>query len=33
MSLHDFFIITGLILSALAFPVVLAWIIEKINKK
>ncbi len=33
MSTHDFFIITGLIISALAFPAVLAWIAEKINKK
>ncbi len=32
MSAHDFFIITGLIIAALAFPVVLAWIAEKINK-
>lgn len=32
MSTHDFFIITGLILSALAFPVLVAWIVEKIKK-
>ena len=33
MSTQDFFIITGLILAALFFPVVVAWIVEKINKK
>lgn len=33
MSTHDFFIITGMIISALAFPAVVAWIVEKINKK
>lgn len=33
MSLHDFIIITALIIAALAFPAVMAWIAEKINKK
>lgn len=33
MSLHDFTIIAALILAALAFPVVVAWIAERINKK
>lgn len=33
MSAHDFFIITGLMLAALFFPVLVAWVAEKINKK
>lgn len=33
MSIHDFFIIVELIIAALAFPAVVAWIAEKINKK
>lgn len=33
MSTHDFFIITGLILVALFFPVMVAWIAEKSTKK
>lgn len=33
MSAHDFFIITGLMIAALFFPVLVAWIAEKINKK
>lgn len=33
MSTHDFFIITGMMIAALAFPAFLAWIVEKINKK
>lgn len=33
MNAHDFSIIIGLMIAALAFPAVLAWIVEKINKK
>ncbi len=33
MSIQDFFIITGLILTALFSPVLVAWVVEKINKK
>lgn len=33
MNIYDFLIITGLIIAALAFPAVVAWITEKINKK
>lgn len=33
MSLHDFIIIMALIIAGLAFPVVVAWLHEKINKK
>lgn len=33
MGAHDFFIITGLMIAALFFPVVVAWVVEKINKK
>lgn len=33
MSMHDFLIIIVLILASLAFPAVVAWIAEKINKK
>lgn len=33
MSAHGFFIITGLMIAALFFPVLVAWIAEKINKK
>lgn len=33
MNIYDFLIIIGLILAALAFPAVVAWIVEKINKK
>ena len=33
MSTQDFFIIAGLMIAALFFPAVVAWIVEKINKK
>ena len=33
MSLHDYTIIVALILTALFLPAVVAWIVEKINKK
>lgn len=33
MSLHDLTIIAALIIAALAFPVVAAWLKDKINKK
>lgn len=33
MSLHNYAIIAALIIAALAFPVVVAWIVEKITKK
>jgi hypothetical protein len=33
MSIHDFFIIIGMIIVGLVFPAVVAWIHEKINKK